>query len=160
MRFGEAQPKAVATIINAANAPVTIADLAQGLDDITPRLLDTDGQQDWWTSTKRELANLVIIRKATSPSPVPQKAIERAKLMVSAGRVDNALKEIERLPEHQDADNWLQMARQYNEARRALDVIEAAVILEPHSVPVGPRPGATNVQVAPPPPVVPTLKRP
>lgn len=153
LRFGDAQPRAVATIINAAASPVTITDLQSGLDEVTPQLLGTGVHRDWWSATKREIANLIIIRNANAPSPVPQKAIKRAKLMLSTGRVDEALREIERLPDHEKADNWLQMARQYNEARRALDVIEAAAILEPRSVPVTPRAGGpTNMQVAPPPP--------
>ncbi len=157
LRFGNSQPRAVATIINAANAPVTIADLQAGLEDVTPALLGTDGvKRDWWTATKQELANLVIIRKAGAPSPVPQKVIERARLLILVGRVDDALHEIERLPDHKAADNWVQMARKYNEARRALDVIEAAAILEPRSIPVVKRPaGGQTMQVAPLPPEAP-----
>ncbi len=153
LRFGNAQPRAVATIINAAQAPVTLVDLQAGLDQVSPILTGSAVKRDWWADAKRELASLVIIRKAHDPSPAPQKAIERARMMIAAGRVDAALKEIERLPDHQKADNWLQMARQYNEARRALDVVEAAAVLEPRSVPVTPRAGGpTNMQVAPPPP--------
>lgn len=161
LRFGDAQPRAVATIINAAHTPITLADLQAGLDEVTPALLGTDGKTDWWTAAKREFANLVIIRKADSPSPVPQKTVERSRVLLSAGRVDAALREIERLPNHEMADNWVQMARQYNEARRALDVIEAAAILEPRSIPVTPRAGGpTNMQVAPPPPEVPAESAP
>ena len=160
LRFGDTQPRAVATIVNAANAPITIADLQQELDDASPKLLGTVVKNDWWTATKREIANLVVIRKASEPSPAPQKAIERAKLMISAGRVDAALKEIERLPNHQEVDDWLQQARQYNEARRALDVIEAAAILEPRTVPVNRTITGGTMQVAPPPPVVPTIDQP
>lgn len=157
LRFGDSQPRAVATIINAAHAPVTIADLQGGLDEIVPALLGTNGRKlDWWTATKRELASLVIIRKENEPSPVPQRVIERTRLLISVGRVDDALKEIERLPDHEEADNWVQMARKYNEARRALDVIEAAAILEPRSVPVAKRTaGGQTMQVAPPPPEAP-----
>jgi len=158
LRFGESQPRAVTTIINAASDPVTLADLQAGLDEVTPGLIGTQEKRDWWTATKQELANLIIIRKASQPSPVPQKAIERAKMMLWAQRVDNAVEEIEKLPDHQDADEWLQMARRYNEARRALDVIEAAAILEPRSVGSSDRPaGSANIQAAPPPPAVRTV---
>lgn len=161
LRFSDSQPRAVATIINAAHAPVTIADLQAGLEDITPALLGTDGdRRDWWTATKQELANLIIIRKASAPSPVPQKVIERARLLIAGGRVDDALQEIERLPDHGEADNWVQMARKYNEARRALDVIEAAAILEPRSVPVAKRTTGQTMQVAPPPPEAPKPESP
>jgi len=153
LRFGGAQPRAVATIINAANDPITLADLQAGLDEVTPELLGTEGKTDWWTSTKREIASLIIVRKADAPTRAPQRMIERAKLLLSASRVDAALEEIERMPDHEAADTWIQMARKYNEARRALDVIEAAAILEPRSIPITPRAGGpTNMQVAPPPP--------
>jgi hypothetical protein len=155
LRFGGSQPRAVSTIINTANSPVTLADLQSGLDEVAPLLTGTSEKRDWWTAAKKELANLIVIRKAGEESPVPQKAIERAKLLLSAERVDNAVEEIERLPDREEADEWLQMARKYNEARRALDVIEAAAILEPRSIPVTARPaGQTNVQAAPPPPAV------
>lgn len=159
LRFGEAQPRAVTTIVNAANNPVTLADLQAGLDDITPVLIGQGGGQDWWTTTKRELANLIVIRKANEPSPVPRKIVQRAKQLLSAERVDNAVEEIERLPNREGASEWLQIARQYNEARRALDVVEAAAILEPRSIPTSARPaGQTNVQAAPPPPAVRTVE--
>lgn len=153
VRFGNAQPRAVATIISAAHAPVTLADLQAGLDEIAPALAGTKAKTDWWTATKRELASLIVIRKAGAPSPAPQQTIERARNLLASDRVGAALSEIERLPNHARADNWIQNAREYNEARRALDVIEAAAILEPRSVPVAPRAGGpTNMQVAPPPP--------
>lgn len=152
LRFGDAQPKAVATIINAAHAPITLSDLQVGLDEVAPSLSGVAAASDWWTATKRELANLIIVRKAGEPSPTPAKTIDRARLLIETGRVDEAVRQIERLPDHQKADNWLQMARQYNEARRALDVVEAAAILEPRSVAANVRPVGQTVQVAPPPP--------
>lgn len=152
MRFGDAQPRAVATIISAARSPVTLADLQSGLDEIAPALTGTQAKTDWWTATKRELGSLIIVRKASAPSPAPQQAIERARSLLAADRASAALSEIERLPNHARADNWIQKAREYNEARRALDVIEAAAILEPRSVPVTPRVGGPTMQVAPPPP--------
>jgi len=159
LRFGEAQPRAVTTIVNAANQPVTLADLQAGLDDITPALTGQGEKQDWWTTTKRELANLIVIRRASEPSPVPRKIVQRAKQLLSSERVDNAVEEIERLPNREGAGEWLQIARQYNEARRALDVIEAAAILEPRSIPTNARTaGQTNVQAAPPPPAVRTAE--
>ncbi|MBB6124113.1 hypothetical protein [Sphingobium subterraneum] len=141
-RFGEAQPKAVATIITAADEPVTLIDLQGAFDELTPALMGRRDEGDWWTATKRELANLVIIRKATSPSPLPEKALQRARSLLAAARVEAAIAEVEGLPGRANADSWLQMARRYNEARRALDVIESAAILAGRATP--------------PPPVVPT----
>ncbi|MEO8724424.1 MAG: hypothetical protein ABI395_13085 [Sphingobium sp.] len=142
-RFGDAQPRAVATIINAAQEPVTLVDLQEGLTDAAPALMGTGPSGDWWTATKREIANLVIVRKATSPSAVPERALERARQLLLGGRVDAALAEVERLPGRGKVDSWIQMARRYNEARRALDVIEAAAIIEPRTTAITPSTSAT-----------------
>lgn len=136
LRFADAQPRAVATIINAAASPVTIPDLQMRLGELTPALAGTDAKADWWDSARRELSSLIIVRKAGAPSPEPRKVVERAQTLLASGRVDAALVEIERMRNHDKADAWLQMARQYNEARRALDVIEAAAILEPKRIPM------------------------
>jgi hypothetical protein len=135
VRFAQAQPRAVATIITAAHEPVTLADLQAGLSDATPALMGERPTTDWWAATKRELANLIIIRKANAPSRVPQRAVEQARTLLLAGRTEAALAEVERLPGHMGAESWVQMTRRYNEARRALDVIEAAAILETRSLP-------------------------
>lgn len=135
VRFAEGQPRAVTTIINAAREPVTLADLQAGLTDATPALMGTATDTNWWEATKRELSSLVVMRKAMSPSRVPQKALEQARALLLAGRVEAALAEVERLPGRAKADVWVQMARRYNEARRAIDVIEAAAILEPRNIP-------------------------
>lgn len=135
LRFADAQPRAVATIINAAASPVTIADLQTRLDELAPALTGAEDKADWWTAAKREMSSLIIVRKADAPSAEPQKVLERTDALLFSGRVDAAIREIERLPNRQKAEGWLQIARQYNEARRALDVIEAAAILEPKRLP-------------------------
>lgn len=152
LRFGSAQPRAVATIINAARSPVTLADLQSRLDDVAPALTGAPAALDWWSAVRQEVANLIIIHKASDPSPVPEKTVERARLLIASGRVGEAVRIIERLPNHERADNWVQTARQYNEARRALDVIEAAALLEPHAGAATPLAAGAAVQVAPPPP--------
>ena len=136
LRFADAQPRAVATIINAAASPVTVPDLQMRLGELTPALAGTGASTDWWTAAQQEISSLIIVRKAGAPSPEPRKVVERAQTLLASGRVDAALSEIERMRNHDKADGWLQMARQYNEARRALDVIEAAAILEPKRIPL------------------------
>ncbi len=136
LRFADAQPRAVATIINAAASPVTVPDLQMRLGELTPALAGTGARTDWWTAAQQEISSLIIVRKAGAPSPEPRKVVERAQTLLASGRVDAALSEIERMRNHDKADAWLQMARQYNEARRALDVIEAAAILEPKRIPL------------------------
>jgi len=137
LRFGQAQPRAVATIINAAREPVTLADLEGELDDIGPHLTGNPPDASWWSTFKNEARQMVIIRKSSTPSPLPDRAYRRAQRLLESGRVDAALTEVERLPAHDVADRWLQMARRYREARRALDLIETAAILEPRQIRAG-----------------------
>jgi hypothetical protein len=136
LRFGEAQPKAVATIVNAAAEPVTLADLRLGLQDIDPIARDPDQQGSWWQSFWREVRGLVILRKAGAPSPEPEQRLLRASRAVELGQIDHAIDELSALPPQPLVTRWLELARRYNEAHRALDVVEAAAILEPRATSV------------------------
>jgi hypothetical protein len=131
LRFGQAQPRAVATIINAAREPATLADLRAGLIDIGDRAITPPADASWWTALEHEARELVTIRRASTPSPRPQEGFDRAIHYLDGGRVNAALAEVERLPGRAVADRWIQLARRYLEARRALDLIETAAILEP-----------------------------
>ena len=53
---------------------------------------------------------------------------------IDGGRVNAALAEVEHMPGRAVAEKWVQMARRYMEARRALDLIETAAILEPRTL--------------------------
>lgn len=138
LRFGDAQPKAVTTIINASREPVTLEELASGLDDIGPTLTSGSSGQGFWTDVRRELSELFVIRREGTPSPAPQQRLLRAERYVENGNVDAAITEIDRLPgdieNNETASAWMEQARRYNEARRALDVIETAAILEPQQL--------------------------
>jgi hypothetical protein len=137
LRFGDAQPKAVTTIINASRQPVTLEELAAGLDEIGPSLTAGSSGQGFWTQFQRELSELFVIRREGTPSPAPQQRLRRAKRYVETGNVDAAIAEIEMLTgieKDEDASQWMEKARRYNEARRALDVIETAAILEPQQL--------------------------
>lgn len=138
LRFGDAQPKAVTTIINASREPVTLEELATGLDDIGPTLTSGSSGKGFWTDLKQEMSELFVIRRDGTPSPVPQQRLIRAKRYVENGNVDAAIAEIDKMPGSTNADElagqWMEKARRYNEARRALDVIETAAILEPQQL--------------------------
>ena len=147
LRFGQAQPRAVATIINASREPVTLFDLEAGLDDLSPELRGDATTENWWTAFKREARELVIIRKSDTPSPQPDQQMSRAKRYLHAGRVNDALAEVEAMPGRPAAEQWVQMARRYREARRALDVVETAALLEPRAMRAGD--GSTVAQESP-----------
>lgn len=135
LRYGDAQPRAVTTIVNGSRQPVTLDELLAELNDIGPTLTSGSAGTDFWTDFKREISELFVIRREGSPSPVPQKRLERARRYIENGNVEAAIAEIEKLPGSAGGDGmvskWMEKARRYNEVRRALDVIETAAILEP-----------------------------
>lgn len=134
LRFGQAQPRAVATIINAAREPVTLADLRAGLVSIADEVTVPPADASWWEAIEHEARELVTIHRASTPSPRPQAALDRALLYMDGSRVGAALAEVEQMPGRATADRWMQFARRYLEARRALDLIETAAILEPRQL--------------------------
>lgn len=134
LRFGQAQPRAVATIINAAREPVTLADLRAGLTGVADQLTTPGPQISWWEALDHEARALLTIRRSSTASPRPEAAMERALRYIDAGRVSAALTEVADMPGKAAADRWMQYARRYIEARRALDLIETAAILEPREL--------------------------
>lgn len=134
--FGEAQPKAVATIVNAAAEPVTIGSLRAELTAIGTQIDGGEPGESWWAGAMRELRGLAVIQRADAPSPEPTERLIRARIDLESGRIDDAMNEVSALPSRPAALAWLERARRYNEARRALDVIEAAAILEPRAAPI------------------------
>jgi len=130
-RFAASQPRAVAVVIAAAQTPATIASLKQQLDRIAPDLVRAPKTDSWWTATQRTLSTLVVIRREDRPSPEPDERIARARLMLDGGQADGALAEIARLPQQPLAADWMNAARRFVEAHRALDIIEAAAIMPP-----------------------------
>lgn len=142
--FGDAQPKAVATIVNASEQPVTLGKLREGLELIGTAVERGSPNESWWSAAMREMRGLAVIRKAGTPSPEPRQRLSRARLNVESGQIEAAIAEVAGLPQRPESTRWLEQARRYNEARRALDVIEAAAILEPRTAPiVAPAPQAT-----------------
>ncbi|USU07649.1 hypothetical protein NF700_11095 [Sphingomonadaceae bacterium OTU29MARTA1] len=133
-RFGSVQPRAVASVIEASRQPVTLEDLRQGLDAIAPDI-STVSSDGWWTSLRREMAGLVVLRQAGTPSPRPADRLARARHLLEGGQVEAARAEVVRLPGAGDAGNWIQAADRYVTARHALDQIESAAIMGQASKP-------------------------
>ncbi|KKW93752.1 MICOS complex subunit MIC60 [Sphingobium chungbukense] len=134
LRFGQAQPRAVATIINAAREPVTLADLRAGLTAVADQVTVPPADASWWQALEHEAREIITIHRASTPSPRPQAALDRAIRYLDGARVGAALAEVEQMPGRAAADRWMQYARRYLEARRALDLIETAAILEPRQL--------------------------
>lgn len=139
LRFGDALPNAVGTVIAFSRDPVTMADLTAGLEGLAPRLeYPDDGSRVARFSS--ELTRLFTIRRETTPSPQPEMRLERARQFLQSGRVEAAIGEVRNMPGAGNAQGWLRDAERYVAARRALDLIETAAVLEPNRL----RDGAGN----------------
>jgi hypothetical protein len=138
LRFGNAQPNAVATVIDASHTPVTLDQLVAGLDSLGPALTRTPADASAWTKIKRQIASLFVIRHESTPSPAPLATLQRARLLLGSGRVSEAMAAIQRLPGSPGASDWFTAARRYDDTQRALDVLETAAMLDTRS----PRDGA------------------
>ncbi|MFL6765400.1 MAG: hypothetical protein ACJ8FO_09425 [Sphingomicrobium sp.] len=128
-RFGPQHEAAVATVITASHQPVRLDALISEYDSLGPVLRSGGPQDSWWTNFKRELGSLVEVHRAERPAANPEARYNRARQFLAAGDVDQALAETMRLPGAQSASDWVQKARRYIAAHRALDEIESAALL-------------------------------
>jgi len=137
LRFGDDQPNAVKTIIDTSREPVTLEQLRAELDAMAPQLVGRGGDDNGslWTGLRRELGELFVVRAAGTQSPRASERLDRARRYLAAGQADLAIAEVEAMPGSDVASDWLIAARRYHEARRALDLIETAAILEPRDSP-------------------------
>ncbi len=147
LRFADAQPNAVETLIEAAYAPVTLDQLNSELTALTPKLTGIDRSEDSWSKVKREFASLFVIRRVSEPLSRPEDRIEHAKLLLGSGKVSEAIAEVEQLPGASAAGPWIGSARRYETVQRALDLIETTAMLEPRRLRDGD--GAAVEQLSP-----------
>lgn len=139
LRFGDALPNAVNTIITFSREPITLDQLIARLDGLAPQLQSGDDRGGFQRFTE-ELGALFTVRRESAPSPQPEKRIERARLFLLSGRPDDAVAEVRNLPGASQAEQWLRDAERYASTQRALDLIETAAVLEPRRL----RDGAGN----------------
>ncbi len=136
LRFGDDQPNAVKTIIDTSRDPVTLEQLRAELDALAPELVGrSDGGGSFWTGLRREVSELFVVRPAGTQSLRASERLDRARRYLAGGQVDKAIEEVQAMPGAAEAKDWLIAARRYHEARRALDLIETAAILEPRDGP-------------------------
>lgn len=144
LRFGDDQPNAVKTIIDTSREPVTLEQLRAELDTLAPELVGRSGDNgSLWTGIRREFSELFVVRAAGTQSPRASERLERARRYLAGGMADKAIAEVEAMPGAAAANEWLIDARRYHEARRALDLIETAAILEPRDSPAAALAGKT-----------------
>lgn len=130
LRFGDALPNAVDTVITFSRKPVTLDQLVARLDGLAPKLADPS-EQNLVDRIQHEIGGLFVIRRESTPSPQPARRMERARYFLESGRVDRAIEEVRGLPGAPNADAWIRDAERYAAAQRALDLIETSAVLEP-----------------------------
>jgi len=131
LRFGDAQPRAVETIVAFARKPVTVDELGARLEALTPDLTDTSQNLNFWQRTRQEVVSLFRVRSDSPKLVAPQARIDRARLMLSARRIRTAIDEVERLPGAEAANTWIADAQRFQQVEQALDLIETTAMLEP-----------------------------
>lgn len=130
LRFGDALPNAVRTIIDNSRDPVTLDQLIARLEGIAPRLSEGNRQFSW-DLIRNELAQLFVVRRETTPSPQPERRLDRARLFLESGRVEAAIDEVSKLPGAANAENWIADAQRFAATQQALDLVETSAVLEP-----------------------------
>jgi hypothetical protein len=132
LRFADAQPNAVQTLVDAATKPVTLDSLYAQLDALAPKLTGSAPAGDSWSWIRQEVSNLFIIRHQSGAPIRPEDRLARAKLLLAAGKIGEAVNEIERLPGAGAASEWMTSARRYDTVQRALDLVETTALLDSH----------------------------
>ena len=131
LRFMNAQPHAVETVIAFSKNPVTLGQLSARLEALSPDLAQADHNQSAWERARYEIASLFTVHRDSPALASPSARIARAKIMLIEQRIDNAISDVKRLPGAEAADKWIADARRYQEAQRALDLLETTAMLEP-----------------------------
>jgi hypothetical protein len=99
--------------------------------------------------------------RSDSPTLVaPQARIDRARLMLSARRIRTAIDEVRRLPGAEAANKWILDAQRFQEAQRALDLLETTAMLEPRKLKDGAGQAVNQPSPLATPSAVPTLETP
>ena len=133
LRFGDAQPNAVATIIADSKDLVPLDQLSARLEAMAPQLTDT-AREGLWARVTREMAQVFVIRRDRPVLPDAQARLDDARTALSSGRVDDAIAALQHLPQSSDAVIWAAAARRYRDVERALDLIDTTALLEPHQL--------------------------
>ena len=139
LRFGDAMPNAVRTIIDSSRDPITLDMLTARLDGLAPSLAEPDKRFSW-DLVRSELSQLFVVRRESTPSPQPERRLDRARMFLESGRTEAAIAEVRNLPGADNATQWIARAERYAATQRALDLIETAAVLEPRRL----RDGAGN----------------
>jgi hypothetical protein len=140
LRFGDQWPNAVSTIISFSRNPIRLDALVARLEGLGPSLREGN-EGPSWEAFQRELGQLFVFRRESTPSPQPQRRLERARWALEQGRYQNAIDEVKGMPGASKAEAWIIDAERYRQAMEALEVIETAAVLDQRGL----RDGAGNL---------------
>jgi hypothetical protein len=131
LRFGDERPNAVNTIISFSRReqPIRLDTLIARLDGLGPQLRNRE-EGPSWERLRRELSQLFVIRRESTPSPQPSRRLERARWALEQGRIDSAIEEVRGLPGAASAEAWIGDAERYRDVMIALENIESAAVLD------------------------------
>ncbi|WP_235901098.1 MICOS complex subunit MIC60 [Pontixanthobacter aquaemixtae] len=129
LRFGAAQPDAVATIIDASSDPIRLDQLIAQLEGLKPKLVQAD-EGPSLERLRKEFSQLFVIRREGTASPRPDRTLDRARYALEAGRIRVAIEEVETMPGVKNAEGWIRQARRYAEIQDALDILEISAVKE------------------------------
>jgi len=139
LRFGDQWPNAVATIIEFSRNPIRLDGLVARLEGLAPQLAESS-EGPSWAAFQREIGQLFVVRRESTPSPQPQRRLERARWALEQGRYQAAIDEVKGMPGADKAESWIKDAERYRKAMDALEVIETAAVLDQRGL----RDGAGN----------------
>ena len=132
IRFGEALPQVVNSVIAFGRAPITQDRLSAQLDVLAPQLTGPDEQQSTWSKVRRDLSGLFVLHSETRPAaPDPKVRLDHARLCLREGRIEDAIADVRLLPGARAAQGWLADAQRYAAAMHALDALDTSALLEP-----------------------------
>ena len=139
LRFGDQWPNAVSTINEFSRKPIRLDSLVARLEGLGPQLGESS-EGPSWSAFKRELGQLFVVRRESTPSPEPQRRLERARWALEQGRYQAAIDEVKGMPGAAKAESWIKDAERFRKAMDALEVIETAAVLDQRGL----RDGAGN----------------
>lgn len=142
LRFGDARPNSVRIVIENAENPLTLDQLMARLEGLAPRLVNKPREEAGLRWLRRELGELFVVRRETSPSPQPTRRLDRARMFLESRRIEAAVAEVSNMPgaNTNEAQQWIADANRYAAVQNALDLIETTAVLEPREL----RDGAGN----------------
>lgn len=129
LRFGMAQPDAVRVVLEASKDPIRLDQLIARLDGLEPQLVAAS-EAPSFSRFRRDLGELFVIRRESTPSTRSDRALYRARLSLEQGRVEKAIEEVRTLPGASNARQWIVDAKRYASIQNALNILETSAIQE------------------------------